>query len=102
MRIAGFDWDEGNRSKCLKHGVSVPAIESLFRGQIMIVPDLLHSQAEERFKAIGQTGSGRWVFLVFTFRTRRWRRLIRPISARYMHAKEVEAYEKEIASLPKR
>jgi hypothetical protein len=35
------------------------------------------------------------VFLVFTVRLKGGRRLIRPISARYMHAKEVASYEKE-------
>src|SRR5260370_28929712 len=30
MEIAGFDWDEGNRSKCQKHGVSRAVIESMF------------------------------------------------------------------------
>jgi uncharacterized protein len=35
------------------------------------------------------------VFIVFTFRRKGDEVLIRPISARYMHRKEVEAYEKE-------
>jgi hypothetical protein len=30
--IAGFDWDDGNRSKCHKHGVSAEEVESLFLG----------------------------------------------------------------------
>jgi hypothetical protein len=29
-RVSGFDWDEGNRAKCQKHGVSIPEIEELF------------------------------------------------------------------------
>jgi uncharacterized DUF497 family protein len=35
------------------------------------------------------------VFLVFTVRLKGGRRLVRPISAPYMHANEVAAYEKE-------
>jgi uncharacterized protein len=102
MQAAGFEWDEGNRSKCQKHGVSVAAVEELFRGPIAVLPDPLHSKAEERFAAIGRTRKGRGVFVVFTFRTRRGKRLIRPISARYMHKKEIEHYEKETAAFQKR
>ena len=102
MEIAGFDWDVGNRSECQKHGVSQAAIESVFRGSIAVLPDPLHSKAEERFKAIGKSDDGRWIFLVFTIRTRRGRRLVRPISSRFMHKKEVEHFEKEIAALQKR
>jgi uncharacterized DUF497 family protein len=35
------------------------------------------------------------IFLVFTIRQQGGRRLIRPNSARYMHAREVAWYEKE-------
>jgi uncharacterized DUF497 family protein len=38
----------------------------------------------------------------FTLRTRGGKRLVRPISARFMHKKEVEHYEKETAALQKR
>lgn len=33
MKVAGFDWDLGNRAKCAKHGVTVAEIEGLFRGR---------------------------------------------------------------------
>ncbi len=45
--------------------------------------------------AIGRTGRGRAIFVVFTFRVRAGKRLIRPLSARYMHSKEIESYENE-------
>jgi len=102
MEIAGFDWDDGNRSKCQQHGVSQAAIESVFLGSIAVLPDPLHSKSEERFKAIGKSDGGRWIFLVFTVRVRRGMRFVRPISARFMHKKEVEHYEKETATLQKR
>jgi uncharacterized DUF497 family protein len=86
--IAGFDWDEGNRSKCLRHGVSAEKLESVFPRPITILPDEAHSVAENRFKAIGKTSAGRHVFLVFTIRNRSGKRYIRPISARYMHRVE--------------
>jgi hypothetical protein len=31
MEFSGFDWDEGNRAKCRKHGIPTEVIESLFR-----------------------------------------------------------------------
>jgi uncharacterized DUF497 family protein len=99
MRIAGFLWDEANRGKCLKHGVSVEEIEALFDGPVMVLPDHAHSTHERRFRAIAKTEAGRHVFLVFTIRDRGGEAHIRPISARYMHKKEVQAYEKANPSL---
>lgn len=94
--FSGFDWDEGNREKCQKHGVSVAEIENLFgTGPLAVRPDPEHSQAEERLQAIGTTRQRRSVFLIFTIRERDGGRLIRPISARYMHRKEIDHYEKE-------
>lgn len=93
--VAGFDWDAGNREKCRKHGVSVAEVEELFRRPLLIIPDAAHSQGEERLRAIGKTAIGRSIFLVFTIRERGGKRFIRPISARYMHGKEVSHYEEE-------
>jgi len=93
--VAGFDWDRANRAKCEKHGVSIVEIEGLFSRPVLVVPDDAHSRSEERIRAIGKTESGRSVFLVFTIRERGDKRYIRPISARYMHRKEVRHYEKE-------
>jgi uncharacterized DUF497 family protein len=93
--VSGFEWDHANRDKCQKHGVSIAAIESVFRGTVAVLPDPGHSETEERFKAIGQTGDGRAVLVVFTLRRRQADTLIRPLSARYMHRKEVDYYEAE-------
>lgn len=94
---AEFDWDRGNQSKCQRHGVTLVEIEELFRHPLAVLPDPGHSEDEERQKAIGKTDRGRHVFVVFTLRHRADRMLIRPISARYMHRKEIEHYEKEAA-----
>jgi uncharacterized DUF497 family protein len=102
MEFSGFDWDEGNRTKCLKHGLAIAVIERLFQDGVAVLPDEVHSQEEQRFKAIGRTEEGRYVFVVFTLRGTAENRLIRPISARHMHAKEVRAYEKENPDLQKR
>jgi uncharacterized protein len=99
LQANGFEWDKGNRAKCEKHGLSVSVIESLFARPIAILPDAAHSQSEHRFRAIGRTDKGRGVFIVFTLRHEGEEVLIRPISARYMHKKEIEAYEKENPNL---
>jgi uncharacterized DUF497 family protein len=73
-----------------------------FAVQSLCCPTLCTSKSEERFKGIGKSDDGRWIFLVFTLRTRGGMRFVRPISARFMHKKEVEHYEKETATLQKR
>lgn len=102
LEVNGFDWDRGNRGKCEKHGLSVAKIEGLFAHSLAVLPDAGHSQKEDRFRAIGRTDDGRSVFIVFTLRRKAGEILIRPISARYMHKKEIEAYEKENPQLQKR
>lgn len=67
----------------------------MFQRKLAILPDLKHSQSEQRFKAIGRGGAGRSIFLVFTLRIRNDETFIRPISARFKHEKEVKHYEKE-------
>ena len=101
-RVSGFDWDRGNRLKCQKHGVRLATIEGLFRRPFAVFPDPTHSETEERFKAIGRTEDGRSVLVVFTLRVEEARTLIRPISARYMHLKEVTQYEEAVAEAEKR
>jgi uncharacterized protein len=95
--VHGFDWDAGNRDKCRKHGVSIVEIEALFRHPHHVFPDPAHSSHETRLLAIGTGGGGRHIFVAFTMRQRGRDRLIRPISARYMHAKEIAHYEESIA-----
>lgn len=99
LHADGFDWDRGNRIKCEKHGLSIPDIEELFTRPLAILPDTAHSQHERRFRAIGRTEKERGVFLVFTVRRRGAEILIRPVSARYMHKKEIDAFEKENPNL---
>jgi uncharacterized DUF497 family protein len=88
----GFDWDQGNEANCQKHGVSVAEIEAVFEGDPLVSPDLAHLVAEARFVAIGRNGAGRLVFVIFTLREIGGRRMIRPVSARYMREKECRRY----------
>jgi hypothetical protein len=93
IRFSGFDWNEGNRAKCRKHGLGEQLIERFFlEAKILTTPDAKHSAVEQRFIAVGRMANGRPAFVAFTLRDGR----IRPISARYMHGKEVRRYEEEI------
>ena len=91
MKITGFDWNEGNWPKCGKHGVSREEIEQVLLGMPAVMADA-HTD-EPRMRAIGKTAAGRYVFLVFMFRKAESETMLRPISARYMHKKEIDHYE---------
>ena len=95
LQAAGFDWDQGNRAKCQKHGISIAEIEVLFASRPRVASDLKHSAVEDRFVAVGRNAQGRPMFVVFTLRQVESSTLIRPLSARYMHRREIESYEEE-------
>ncbi len=95
VRIDGFDWDSSNEFKNKeKRDISKEKIEEFFRSKIRVGPDIRHSQKEDRFIAIGRGPDGKPMFVAFTFRIQDGLKLIRPISARFMHAKEIQKYEK--------
>jgi uncharacterized DUF497 family protein len=91
VECEGFDWDEGNIGKnWAKHRVTDWECEEIFFNQPMaLASDLEHSQSEKRYHALGQTDRGRLLSVSFTIR----QRLIRPISARDMNARERRDYE---------
>ena len=91
MKIAGFDWDKGNWPKCGKHGVSRAEIEEVFTGTPAVETDPFPE--EVRMRAIGKSAAGRYVFVVFMLREIDGQTKLRPISARYMHEKEIAHYE---------
>ena len=82
--------------------MSIAEIEALFAHALRIAPDPKHSADENRLIAVGRTSTGRPLFVAFTLRTKNKRRLIRPVTARYMHAMEIAAYEKESAATENR
>ena len=84
-----FDWDTGNTAKCEKHRLTRADIEAFFRSEPRVAPDPTHSATEQRFIAIGRTPGGRPAFVAFCWRGAK----IRPVSARYMHDREVRRYE---------
>ena len=96
IEFESFDWDDGNIEKCQKHGVSLETIEwFLKQPTILIAPDLKHSEKEARYLAVGKEQDNKPLFVVFTFRIIDDLTYIRPVSARYMHKKEIDRYEQE-------
>jgi uncharacterized DUF497 family protein len=87
----GFDWDEGNLLKNWeKHAVTAAECEQVFFNRPLLAqPDMRHSDSEVRFYVLGQSDSGRRLFLAFTIRRDR----IRVISARDMSRRERRSYE---------
>lgn len=90
QQCTGFNWDEGNSQKnWILHKVSRSECEQIFFNEpLVIADDEKHSQSEKRWYLLGQTDSGRMLFIVFTLRGE----LIRVISARDMHKKERSIY----------
>ena len=86
----GFDWDEANADKSWeRHQVAPEEAEDIFFHQPFVVrSDVRHSKTEKRYYALGQTGAGRRLFVIFSIR----RKLIRVISARDMNRTETETY----------
>lgn len=87
----GFDWDKFNIRKNLdKHQVPWWECEEVFINEpILLLEDVLHSESEKRYYALGVTINGRRLFVAFTVRGYK----IRPISARDMSRKERRIYE---------
>ena len=90
----GFDWDKHNAGKIWKkHHVHFAEAEEVFYDEnIKVLPDEDHSEQEQRYRALGKTRLGRYLFVVFTRR----KNLIRVVSARDMHRKERRTYHEEI------
>jgi uncharacterized DUF497 family protein len=72
-----------------------------FDGKVWIGNDIKHSQNEERLMAIGKS-ENKFILIIFTRRTSTGKKLIRPISARAMHRKEITRYEEEITEMENR
>ena len=92
--IVGFDWDEGDARKNEKHGVSQSEAEQMFfDARLLVVADPDHSVDEPRYHALGATLDGPRLHATFTLRSNGTR--IRVISARDMHRKERQIYERK-------
>jgi len=91
-KTISFEWDEGNLDKSYeKHGITPKEAEEIFVSEeLYVLPDIKHSQKEKRFIALGKTQEGKHLFIVFLIKKEK----IRIISARRMHKKELQKYEK--------
>lgn len=87
-RIEGFEWDLGNARKSVqKHGISQGESEQVFvNSPLIVVDDILHSETEPRYNALGKTDVDRLLHITFTLRQEG--RAIRVISARDINRKE--------------
>ena len=96
MKQITFDWDAGNLHHATKRDdVTRAEIEFVLSNDPMVKPDPHPPEIEERWNAIGKSQSGREMFIVFMFREVEEVLCIRPISARFMHRKEIEKYDQE-------
>ena len=88
----GFDWDDGNTGKNWEQHQTTPeeAEEIFFLEPLVVRSDVRHSRNEKRYYALGQSGSGRRLFVSFTIRGD----LIRVISVRDMNRNESEIYRR--------
>ena len=78
-KIEGFEWDVGNLEHVKKHHVEAEECEQVFKNRpLLISPDVEHSKTETRFKVLGKSNVGRFIFLSFTIRNKK----IRVVSAR--------------------
>lgn len=86
-----FEWDAKKaRENLRKHNISFPEATSIFLDPLSItVPDPQHSSAEHRYIAIGLSGQGRLLVLVYTEQGSN----IRVISARKATSAERKRYE---------
>ena len=88
-----FEWDEGNSEKnWILHRVSRQESEEVFFNRPLVVEDdVVHSDTEARFYALGRTDAARLLFVVYTLRGEPPR--LRVISARDMEPHERREYE---------
>ncbi len=92
--VVGFEWDKGDARKHEKHGVSQSEAEEVFfDARLLMSPDAHHSADEPRLHALGLTLTGRLLHVTFTLRVDGTR--IRVISARDVHRKERQIYERK-------
>lgn len=88
-----FDWDKGNKDKNFKkHGISNEEAEEVFLNEPVTYEDLKHSGLEKRFNSLGETDSGKKIFISFTVRENK----TRLISIRLMSKKERKQYAENI------
>lgn len=88
-----FEWDEAkNRANIQKHGVDLADAEEMFRGVLVVDPDIREDYGEKRWVGLGMIG-GRIAYVVFSEAKPE---VIRIISLRKASRRECKQYEKAI------
>ena len=91
-----FEWDASkNRANVRKHGFDFADAEEMFRGILLVRPDLREEYGEKRWVGIGAT-HGRTAVIVFT---EQYPYVIRIISLRKANREERAQYEKAIQDI---
>ncbi|QGP93424.1 Ribonuclease toxin, BrnT, of type II toxin-antitoxin system [Neomoorella glycerini] len=86
FNIKGFEWDNNNVWKPLRHGVGLEEVEEVFYNG-----PLVKKSRSGRYLALGQTDAGRYITVVFEIKAGS---IIRPITARNMDYSEKRLYTK--------
>ena len=88
----GFEWDDWNSGKIGERNrvTTEEGEEVFFNDPFVLRSDAIHSADEKRYGVLGQTASGRPLFVAFSVPNKR----IRVISARDMNLKEVREYRR--------
>lgn len=86
-----FDWDDGNKRKNVKHGVSCEEIEAIISEDRFVFAGRIVEPAHDEWRGLilGPTAEGRSLALIFTRRGEK----LRPISCRPMRLVERRLYE---------
>ena len=86
-------WGEAkNRADIRKHGLDLADAEEMFRGVLVVDPDIREDYGEKRWAGLGMI-RGRTAYVVFTERESE---AIRIISLRKASRRECKEYEKAI------
>jgi uncharacterized protein len=90
-----FEWDAAKAAaNRRKHGVSFEEAQTVFGDRLTLVgPDEVHSEVEERERAVGRSVKGRLLVLIFTRRGE----VFRIINARRATRLETRRHETESA-----
>jgi uncharacterized DUF497 family protein len=89
-----FEWDKGDKEKnVIKHKIQNSESEEVFVNNPILLIDITHSQAENRYLAYGVTDKKRQLVIAFTLRGENEEK-IRIISSREQDKKEKELYQK--------
>lgn len=87
MKVIGFEWNEHNIWKPLKHGVEIDEVESVFFNR----PILFLNSHSGRHIALGKTDEGHYLTVVFQYKKDG---IVRPITARRMTESERKYFKR--------